>query len=78
MLTETALEAVVESVITWRVAGWTGFGFAERDGIREGLVCVIICVKLCHTFSVGLNAKLKQPERSCTRPGRQAHLLPVE
>ena len=25
---------------------------AERDGIREGLICVITCVELCHTFSV--------------------------
>lgn len=35
---------------------------AERDGIREGLICVITCVEPCHTFSVGPNAKLKQLE----------------
>jgi len=29
---------------------------AERDGIREGLICVLTCVEPCHTFSVGPNA----------------------
>ena len=35
---------------------------AERDGIREGLICVITCVESCQTFSVGPNAVLKQLE----------------
>ena len=45
---------------------------AERDGIREGLICVITCVELCHTFSVGPNAKLKKLELRQV-PGKCLH-----
>jgi hypothetical protein len=45
---------------------------AERDGIREGLICVITCVEPCHTFSVGPNAVLKQLELR-QGPGKCLH-----
>ena len=35
---------------------------AERDGIREGLICVITCVEPCQTFAVGPNPELKKLE----------------
>lgn len=35
---------------------------ADRDGIREGLICVITCVEPCQTFSVGPNPAIKQLE----------------
>ena len=47
-------------------------GIAERDGIREGLICVITCVEPCHTFSVGPNAVLKQLELR-QGPGKCLH-----
>lgn len=45
---------------------------AERDGIREGLICVITCVEPCHTFSVGPNARIKQLELR-QGPGKCLH-----
>lgn len=35
---------------------------AERDGIAEGLVCVLTAVELCHTFTVGPNRESKKLE----------------
>lgn len=35
---------------------------AERDGIREGLICVLKCVEPCRSFSVGPNREKKQLE----------------
>jgi hypothetical protein len=35
---------------------------AERDGITEGLVCVLSAVELCHTFTVGPNRETKKLE----------------
>jgi hypothetical protein len=32
---------------------------AESDGITQGLVCVLTCVELCKTFTVGPNAETK-------------------
>ena len=35
---------------------------AERDGITEGLICVLTCVESCQTFTVRKNAALKKLE----------------
>lgn len=32
---------------------------AERDGITEGLICVLTCVESCHTYSLHKNAQAK-------------------
>ena len=45
---------------------------AKRDGIREGLICVLTCVEPCHTFSVGPNAQLKKLELR-QGPGKCLH-----
>ena len=42
-------------------------GIAERDGITDGLVCVLTCVEPCLTFTVGPNRQTKRLElRSLT------------
>lgn len=35
-------------------------GIAERDGITEGLICVLTCVESCQTFTIRKNAALKK------------------
>lgn len=35
---------------------------AERDGIREGLICVLTCVEPCHYHSIGRNREWKRLE----------------
>jgi hypothetical protein len=35
---------------------------AEREGIAEGLVCVLTAVEPCHTFTVGPNRQTKRLE----------------
>ena len=35
---------------------------AKRDGITDGLICVLTCVESCHTFTVRKNAALKKLE----------------
>jgi hypothetical protein len=35
---------------------------AKRDGITEGLICVLTCVESCHTFTIRKNAALKKLE----------------
>jgi len=35
---------------------------AADNGVREGLVCVLTCVELCQTFTVGPNAQTKRLE----------------
>jgi hypothetical protein len=35
---------------------------AERDGIREGLVCALTCVEPCQTFDIHRNARTKHLE----------------
>jgi len=35
---------------------------AAANGVREGLVCVLTCVELCQTFTVGPDAKTKHLE----------------
>jgi hypothetical protein len=37
-------------------------GIAEREGITEGLVCVLSCVEPCFTFEVGPNKQKKELE----------------
>lgn len=35
---------------------------AARDGISEGLICVLTCVEPCHTFTVGPNRERRKLE----------------
>jgi len=35
---------------------------AERDGIRQGLICVLTCVEPCWSYTVGPNAETKRLE----------------
>jgi hypothetical protein len=35
---------------------------AERDGIRQGLICVLTCVEPCHYHSIGRNRELQRLE----------------
>ena len=35
---------------------------AQRDGVREGLICVLTCVEPCWSYEVGPNAKTKRLE----------------
>ena len=35
---------------------------AKRDGVREGLICVLTCVEPCWSYEVGPNAKTKRLE----------------
>ena len=35
---------------------------AKRDGITEGLICILTCVESCHSFAVRKNAALKKLE----------------
>jgi hypothetical protein len=37
-------------------------GIAEREGLTEGLVCVLSCVEPCFTFEVGPNKQMKKLE----------------
>ncbi|MFV1968486.1 MAG: hypothetical protein ACC628_23930 [Pirellulaceae bacterium] len=45
---------------------------AERDGITEGLVCVLTAVEPCHTFTVGPNRAAKKLELR-SHPGKCLH-----
>jgi len=45
---------------------------AERDGITEGLVCVLSAVEPCHTFKVGPNPERKKLELRL-HPGKCLH-----
>lgn len=45
---------------------------AQRDGITEGLVCVLTAVEPCHTFTVGPNREAKKLELR-SHPGKCLH-----
>lgn len=45
---------------------------AQRDGITEGLVCVVTAVEPCHTFTVGPNQEAKKLELR-SHPGKCLH-----
>ena len=45
---------------------------AERDGVTEGLVCVLTAVEPCHTFTVGPNRERKRLELRA-HPGKCLH-----
>lgn len=45
---------------------------ARREGVTEGLVCVLTAVEPCHTFTVGPNRELKRLELRA-QPGKCLH-----